>query len=190
MDAKTLCLGALRFGDASGYEIKKMFEDGMLGYLHEASFGSIYPALTRLEREGLATVTAMAQEKRPDKKVYSLTEAGRDALTAALMTPPAPDKMRSDFLFILVLSDLLPRDHLRRLIDLRIAWYRDCIQHMESCDLSARPASMRLVNGLGLAVYRAAARYLEENRHMLEDDRRGGAAEQLGSGAARPLVAE
>ena len=66
MDAKTLCLGALQFGDASGYEIKKMFEDGLLGHLHEASFGSIYPALTRLEEDGLATATAMAQDK-PEK---------------------------------------------------------------------------------------------------------------------------
>jgi DNA-binding PadR family transcriptional regulator len=146
----------------------------MLGYLHEASFGSIYPALTRLEQEGLATAVAMPQEKRPDKKVYSLTAAGRAALTAALMTPPAPDKMRSDFLFILVLGDLLPREHLRRLIDLRIAWYRDCIQHMERCDPSSRPATVQLVNGLGLAVYRAAAEYLESNRHLVDGSRQDG----------------
>lgn len=171
MDAKTLCLGALQFGDASGYEIKKMFEDGLLGYLHEASFGSIYPALTRLEQEGLATATSMAQEKRPDKKVYRLTVAGREALAAALKTPPAPDKMRSDFLFTLVLGHMLPPSHLRKLIDDRIAWYRETLAEMETCDSADRPPSVRLVNGLGVAIYRAAADYLEANRHLIEDER-------------------
>ncbi len=41
MDAKTLCLGALSRGDASGYEIKKAFEEGPLSHIHEASFGAI-----------------------------------------------------------------------------------------------------------------------------------------------------
>lgn len=170
MDAKILCLGALQVGDASGYEIKKLFEDGMLGYLHEASFGSIYPALTRLEQDGLATVVSMAQDKRPAKKIYSITAAGRDALIGALMKPPAPDRVRSDFLFILLFGHLLPPSHLRTLTDRRIAWYRDSIAQMESCDLSGRPASVRLVNGLGLAMYRAAADFLDANRHLIDDD--------------------
>ena len=62
MDTRTLCLGALQLGEASGYEIKKMFEDGLLSHLHQASFGAIYSALNRLEKEGLATATALAQE--------------------------------------------------------------------------------------------------------------------------------
>lgn len=169
MDAKTLCLGALQFGAASGYEIKKMFEDGMLGHLHEASFGSIYPALTRLEREGLATATAMAQDKRPDKRVYSLTDKGRAALIEALMVPHTPDKLRSDFLFALVLGHLLPPAHLRQLVDQRIAWYRDCIQEMEDGDAGDRPPMAQMVNGLGVAVYRAAVDYLETHKHLVDD---------------------
>ena len=93
------------------------------------------------------------------------------ALVAALMTPPARDKMRSDFLFMLLLGHMLPPSHLLRLVDQRIAWYRDSLAHMESCDLSGRPPSVRLVNGLGLAVYRAAADYLEANRHLIADER-------------------
>ena len=58
-------------GEATGYEIKKLFDEG--GYQHfiEASFGSIYPALNRLTEEGLVSVRAEVQEKRPDRKVYS-----------------------------------------------------------------------------------------------------------------------
>ena len=77
MDVRTICLGILTRGPATGYEIKKLFEDD--GYQHfvEASFGSIYPALNRLTEEGLVSVREDAQEKRPDRKVYSITTAAR-----------------------------------------------------------------------------------------------------------------
>src|SRR5262245_954062 len=73
MDARVLCLGALHFGDASGYEIKKLFEEGDFRFFYETSFGSIYPALSRMVEDGLALVSEQAQDKRPDKKVYSIT---------------------------------------------------------------------------------------------------------------------
>ena len=79
MDVRTICLGILTRGDATGYEIKNLFEDD--GYQHfvEASFGSIYPALNRLTEEGLVSVRAEAQEKRPDRKVYSPICCPKDA---------------------------------------------------------------------------------------------------------------
>jgi hypothetical protein len=77
--------------------------------------------------------------------------------------------MRSDFLFVLVLGHLLPPAHLKRLIDQRIAWYRGCIQEMEACELGDRPPAAQMVNGLGLAVYRAAAEYLETHKRLVDD---------------------
>ena len=87
MDSKTLCLGALMLGDASGYEIKKLFEEGPFSYFHQTSLGSIYPALGTLMEEGLVTCDERAQEGRPDKKVYSLTDAGRAAFKKAMEWP-------------------------------------------------------------------------------------------------------
>lgn len=167
MDIKTLCLGVLSRRDATGYEIKKAFEEGPLNHIHEASFGAIYPALTALARDGLVHFTEMAQEKRPDKKVYAITERGRTALLEALMAPPAHDKMRSDFLFILFFSHHLPPSRLAALIDQRIAWYRECLERMSTCDLSTRPAGEAFVHGLGCTVYRAAMDYLVAERDSL-----------------------
>ena len=48
MNVRTLCLGILSVGEASGYEIKKDIEEGMFSHFIDASFGSIYPALTQL----------------------------------------------------------------------------------------------------------------------------------------------
>ena len=79
MDVKTLCLAVLFQGEATGYEIKKAFEEGPFAHFQRASFGSIYPSLSRLLAEGLAEAEAHEQDGRPDKKVYRLTAAGREA---------------------------------------------------------------------------------------------------------------
>lgn len=179
MDTRTLCLGVLNRGAASGYEIKKSFEEGPLAHIHEASFGAIYPALTRLAAEGLVDCHELAQDKRPDKKVYSITPAGRHALEEALRQPPAGDKFRSDFCFIMFFAHLLGPDQVGRLIDARIAWYEETLARMETCsDLADRPAGERFVHGLGLAVYRAARDYLRAHR-----------AELLGAAAAATRTA-
>ena len=168
MDTRTLCLGVLNRGDASGYEIKKSFEEGPLAHFQEASFGSIYPALTRLTAEGLVVCRDQRQDKRPDKKLYSITNAGRSALQSALHRPPSDDEVRSDFLFVLFFAHLLPTATLNRLIDDRIAWYESVLQRMtDNANLDSRPAGERFVHGLGLAVYRCARDYLRDNRHIL-----------------------
>lgn len=168
MDVKTLCLGVLSRGEASGYEIKKAFEEGPFSHFHQASFGSIYPALNALAAGGLVAVREQAQDKRPDKKIYSLAPKGRAALVAALMAPPAPDAMRSDFLFILFFAQHLPAARVEQLITARIAWYREMLARMESCHCEAPvPPGAQFVRGMGIAVYRAAAEYLETHRDRL-----------------------
>ncbi len=168
MDVKILCLGVLSRGEASGYEIKKAFEEGPFSHFHQASFGSIYPALNALSAEGLVACRAQAQEKRPDKKIYSLTAEGRDFFCQALTAQPDHDRMRSDFLFILSFAQFLPPSRVAELIDQRIAWYRESIGRMEDCAATmSTPAGAAFVRGMGLAVYRAAAEYLEDNRDRL-----------------------
>ncbi len=167
MDARTLCLGVLARGDASGYEIKKSFEEGPFAHIQAASFGAIYPALTRLTADGLVACRDEPQEKRPDKKVFSITPAGRDALAARLMRPPPPDRMTSDFLFILFFAHSLPPPLLADFIDARIAWYEGSLERMRSCGCEQRLAGERFVHGLGLAWYTTAAQYLREHRDEL-----------------------
>ena len=63
MNVKTLCLGILTLREASGYEIKKMVEDGMFSHFIICCDGSIYPAWTQMLNEDLLTVRA---RNRPD----------------------------------------------------------------------------------------------------------------------------
>lgn len=168
MNVEILCLGILSRSDATGYEIRKQVTEGPFSHFYKAGFGSIYPALRKLSERGLIRCTLQAQEKRPDKKVYAIAPAGRQALAEALRRPPGPDAVRSDFLFLSFFSHLAPAEILREAFDERIAWLRAKIDtmrgHREGCDMSPGEA---FTLGYGLAVYEAILAYLESNRDDL-----------------------
>lgn len=168
IDVKTLCLGVLSRGDASGYEIRKEFEDGPLSHFSDAGFGSIYPALRRLLDDGHITMLPHSGDGRPDKKMYRITASGRHLLYQTLTRTPAPDKLRSDLMFILSFGHLLPPRHLDRIIGDRISDYRRAIAALETQEkMALRTPGERFVEGMGLVIYRAVADYLEEHRHEL-----------------------
>lgn len=171
MDVRTICLAILTRGDATGYEIKKLFEEG--GYQHfvEASFGSIYPALNRLTEESLVSVRAEAQEKRPDRKVYSLTPAGRAAVTGFLMNPLPEDKHRSPFLFAMLFSHLLPQDHVLAMIDTYIRQSEEKRAQLLEVQPDPNSPGERFVIGYGRAIYDAMLEFLREHRAEFEPDR-------------------
>jgi DNA-binding PadR family transcriptional regulator len=167
MDARTLCLAALSLGDASGYDVKKLLDEPPFDHFQDTGFGSIYPALNRLAQEGLVEGNEMSQQRRPDKKVYGLTAAGRQQLCQALMKPPAPDRLRSDFLFLLFMSQHMPRAQLAALIDDRIAAIDAKLEHMESCSEQVVDRGHRFVFELGRTYYRFVRDYLDRNKSWL-----------------------
>ena len=57
-----------------GYEVIRLLEDRFMG-LYAPSPGTIYPRLQRLEAEGLVT-----QSQEGGRKVYQITDAGREEL--------------------------------------------------------------------------------------------------------------
>jgi DNA-binding PadR family transcriptional regulator len=155
-------------GDASGYEIKKRLEDGFT-HFYDASYGSIYPALSRLQQEGLVDCTREAQSKRPDKKVYSLTPEGRLYLVRELSGDLGPDRVRCEFMVAMLFADLLPTRHVADLIDHRLDHHRELVAELSEKSKTGSPAH-RFVAGYGQAVYMAAIKYLEDNRYLVEGE--------------------
>ncbi|RVU34714.1 PadR family transcriptional regulator [Hwanghaeella grinnelliae] len=176
MDIKTSCLGVLALRPASGYEIRKAFEEGPFSHFAEGGFGSIYPALSKLTGEGLVTFEVEAQEKRPDKKIYQITDAGRATLVEKLCEKaPDDDKYKSDLLFILFFAGQLPADRIRNVIDDRIAFYQAKLDHLSECGGAGEGSAPDLVRGFGVTVYSAAMSYLQDHRQdfiKLADDNR------------------
>ncbi|MEC9051481.1 MAG: PadR family transcriptional regulator, partial [Actinomycetota bacterium] len=55
-----------------------------------------YRVLGRMDGDGWVSVEAVAQEGRPDKKVYAVTELGRAALADWLAQPTDTQSLRSE----------------------------------------------------------------------------------------------
>lgn len=75
-------LSVLGQGPAYGYEIATRFEDA--GF-DRPKGGSLYPILTRLERDGAVVPTWVNGESGPSRKYYELTPAGHE-LAASVAT--------------------------------------------------------------------------------------------------------
>lgn len=178
MDVKTLCLGVLSRGDASGYEIKKVFEEAF-SHFYVAGFGSIYPALAELTREGHVTCSDIEQEKRPAKKVYRLTASGLSAFRAALAQTYPSHKVRSDFMVLLVFAHLLEPAQLAGVLEQRLGDIENNLSHIDACLEQGNGVPSQGENfaaGFARAVLLAGKDYIELHRdgllHALEKEDR------------------
>jgi PadR family transcriptional regulator, regulatory protein AphA len=90
-------LTVLARGEMTGYEITKDFE---AVYVHfwRASHQQVYRELARLNKDGRVTLRQVAQESRPDKKVYAITKRGLDELRRWIMEPTDPPRPQYDLL--------------------------------------------------------------------------------------------
>lgn len=68
-------LGVLRFGPATGYEIKKLLTETTAHFWNE-SFGQIYPTLETLTREGKIEIVSERKSNQRGSKRYRLLEKG------------------------------------------------------------------------------------------------------------------
>ena len=73
------------FGDKSGYDLK-LWMSSCTSNFFDASFGSIYPALKRLEAKDLIRSVEQVESGK-FKKIYSIREAGKKEFMAWLSAP-------------------------------------------------------------------------------------------------------
>lgn len=74
-----LTLAALAREETYGYRLVEVLRDAGLDDL---STGTLYPVLSRLEREGLLVSRLVASSSGPARKYYRLSAPGEDALAA------------------------------------------------------------------------------------------------------------
>jgi DNA-binding PadR family transcriptional regulator len=95
----------------SGYDIKRFLQ--ILGWLlGNTSFGTIYPALHALHQDDLVTVEVVPHPSRPARKIYAITEAGREALREWIAQPPPSNTGLRSFIMHLILAGVSSRDGL------------------------------------------------------------------------------
>ncbi len=76
-------LGLLAHEDLTGYDIKKRI-DGAISFFWKGSFGSIYPALSDMEKQGLVKRKESDSTSGREKIVYQITTKGKDTLKSWL----------------------------------------------------------------------------------------------------------
>jgi DNA-binding PadR family transcriptional regulator len=94
---------------ASGYELARRF-DASIGHFWQATHQQIYKVLARMEADKLVESHLVAQDGKPDKKVYAITASGRDELTSWLAEPSPTEALRSGFAVKLRAQHLADRD--------------------------------------------------------------------------------
>ena len=190
MDIKTLCLGLLSSGEACGYELKKEFES-LFKHFYPAGYGSIYPALADLAESGLVSCRELAQDGKPDRKIYSITEKGRIAFTEALHHATPHHKLRSEFLVMVYFADLMGPERVGHMLDKWADDLRDALAHINQIerDLGTdMPAGTRFVAGFGSAVTQSAAAYIESNRHLLCGNETSSDDSETNPGNKTPII--
>lgn len=166
MDVKTLCLGALSMGDATGYDIKKLFEEAF-SHFFVAGYGSIYPALEKLTEEGHVSCRRQRQQKRPDKKVFSITPAGRETLVRTLEATPPKEKLRSEFLVLMFFAHLMSPARLGEVLQEFLDEKYQDLKMLEELEKRNYPPGIEFTIRYGLMTTRAAIACIEHSRDTL-----------------------
>lgn len=122
MSLKYAVLAALQEGEASGYELSKVFDISFANFW-PATPQQLYRELERLAQDGLVEARFVQQERRPNKRMFTLTAAGREDLRTFAAEPPRrPTAVRDELLIKLQAMD--DPETSRAMIEERMTWAR------------------------------------------------------------------
>ena len=167
-------LGLLTWaGESSGYELHTRAARSV-GFIWAPARSQLYAVLKRLDGEGLVRGRRVKQSDRPDKRLFSLTEAGRSTLAAWLgrVEPIEPEDRDGVLLkvFFAAHGDIeAGRAQLldwRERVSARLATYREIEVSFEGeagADAAARLQTLRL----GIALMEASLAWAEETLEAL-----------------------
>lgn len=88
-------IGLLHKGPLSGYDLRKVFQSTPMGH-YSSSPGAIYPALRRLEEQGLLSGSVDRGQSLRPRKTFRPTRRGTEALRAWLAQPVTRDDVVFD----------------------------------------------------------------------------------------------
>lgn len=156
-------LGLLTQRPMSGYGIKRMLKS-LSWLVGEPSFGSLYPALKALEKDGLVTMELENRENKPSRKLYNITEAGTKTLDEWISQPAGPNASLKAFVMRLILAENLSRSALIAELYQRraqIATYRAALEDNTRPADDGADSVQRMALEYGLALANAELAWLD-----------------------------
>jgi len=130
MGIKYSILGLLHYEDMHGYRIKDHLEKNF-GHMWSINYGQIYQNLKKMEEEGLVEMVEMApsEDGGPSKKLYTVTDAGREEFARWLAGSPERQMLlRDPFLTRFVFFGFGDDDRALETIDEQIDIYAEQLE--------------------------------------------------------------
>nr|WP_231662465.1 PadR family transcriptional regulator [Pseudanabaena sp. 'Roaring Creek'] len=142
----------------SGYDLAKQF-DGSVGFFWQATHQQIYRELTKLDQQNWIAAEAIAQEGRPDKKIFSVTDLGLSHLKTWLLQSSEVATVKDEFLLKIYAGYLVPESEIinqiqehRQLHQQQLEIYqaieRNFFSDLQSCSRASRFAYLTLRRGI------------------------------------------
>lgn len=151
---KHALMGLLAREPRHGYDLKNAFES-MLSGTWSLNIGQVYATLSRLERDGLVESEVVPQDLLPDRKVYFLTDAGREELDRWLgQSTEGVVRLKDEFYIKLLVHQFVGSDGTLSLIWKQRQVYMKKLAQLTGLrsDPSLEPATALLVEGAILHV--------------------------------------
>ena len=132
---KFLFLALLSKAPTHGYDLLQTYQTLFEAVLPPLNAGQIYTTLSRLERDGLVRNHAVEQEGKPDKRVYELTENGRQALMGWFAEPLSGPRIKDNFYLKLVSAKTSMLINPRQLIEEQRGQYLQSLHDLNNLAL-------------------------------------------------------
>jgi len=172
-------LGFLNYAPMTGYDLKKAF-DTSVRHFWPADQAQIYRTLKELTRRGWVTVEVVPQEDRPNRKVYHLTEAGREELRRWLRAPSEPEEPRVPLLVKVFFAGQLSDEEAVALLERHVGGLRAQLEayaqipqqtahYAETVQSSREVLFWTLTLDYGVRLTRAALEWAEEAVHTIHN---------------------
>lgn len=153
MDERTLLLlGMLRIESQHGYQLNEFIEHN-LGRVTDMKKPTAYALLDRLEQAGAITSRLEQEGNRPPRKVYAITEQGRQIflrLLSETLASAEPYVIAGDV--GLMYLDALPLDEALMLLQQRLQGVRAQIAEIEKVPAHHSQGDIHLGIGIDLAI--------------------------------------
>jgi DNA-binding PadR family transcriptional regulator len=174
-------LGLLAQQPMSGYDIRR-FMKSLSWLIGSPSSGSLYPILRALPEEGLATVETIPGLDRPPRKIYTITEAGRQELQVWVEQPAVSKAPLKAFVMRLLLAGCYSSAGLAAHLQQRraqVCAHRDALDTAVDASQEVDKLGQFLAMDYGLALATAELSWLDRTMSELskqplpEEDKQG-----------------
>jgi PadR family transcriptional regulator AphA len=128
MSLEHAILGFLQYRPLTGYDLKKVF-DISVRHFWPADQSQIYKTLARLEKKSWARREVLAQESRPPRKLFHITEEGRRELARWLASPVTGEEGRSASLIQVFFAGNLTDSQALKLFEDEAERFRSLLAH-------------------------------------------------------------